>query len=199
MLNFLKNKHLLTEEKVELFDKEKEYIDLNILKEILIKDKLQGNIILYGLIDDDKNRILDFIRNRCFNKSLKTLEHYINEDVLYNENELRKHEIIFGKTKDGMSGKSNQTEIKCQSDMNKLLKINNEGYNAICYMHIYNKIDVYKKLESWGCVKLDINYLIDVSFIKNKQRITIYNLIKNEIYTLFENKIYDCYVYEKKD
>lgn len=168
------------------------------MKEILIKDKLQGNIILYGLIDDDKNRILDFIRNRCFNKSLKTLEHYMNEDVLYNENELRKHEIIFGKTKEGMSGKSNQTEIRCQSDMNKLLKINNEGYNVICHVHACNKVDIYKKIELWECMKLNINYLIDVSFIENKQKITIYNLIKNKIYTLFENKIYEPYVYEQK-
>lgn len=66
MLKILKNKHLLTEEKVQLFDKEKEYFDLNILKEILIKDKLQGNIILYGIIDGDKNKIYTLFENKIY-------------------------------------------------------------------------------------------------------------------------------------
>lgn len=168
--------------------KKRNYIDLNLLNTFM-KNKLQGNIIVYGRMNTGKTTIVNYIHNKLSLKKLETLEYHIDEDIINNEGDLRKHEIYFGKTKYGMSAEPDQKEIRCQSHMDKLLKINNKGYNVVCDLHAADEEDVYQRLDCWGNKNLKIHYLIGVSFVEDKQQIIVHDLVQNKFYKLFDNKI----------
>lgn len=169
-------------------NKKRSYIDLNLLKKLL-KDTLKGNVIVYGPTNTGKTTIVDYICNKLIFKKIETLEYHIDEDISNNESDLRKHEIYFGKTKYGMSAEPDQKEIRCQSHMDKLLKINNKGYNVVCDLHAADEEDVYQRLDCWGNKNLKIHYLIGVSFVEDKQQIIVHDLVQNKFYKLFDNKI----------
>ena len=169
-------------------NEKRSFIDLNLLKKPL-KDTLQGNVIVYGPTNTGKTTIVNYICNKLIFKKLETLEYHIDEDIINNEGDLRKHEIYFGKTKYGMSAEPDQKEIRCQSHMDKLLKINNKGYNVVCDLHAADEEDVYQRLDCWGNKNLKIHYLIGVSFVEDKQQIIVHDLVQNKFYKLFDNKI----------
>lgn len=169
-------------------NEKRSYIDLNLLKKPL-KDTLKGNVIVYGPTNTGKTTIVDYICNKLIFKKIETLEYHIDEDISNNESDLRKHEIYFGKTRYGMSAEPDQKEIRCQSHMDKLLKINNKGYNVVCDIHAADEEDVYQRLNYWGNKNLKIHYIIGVSFVEDKQQIIVHDLIQNKFYKLFDNKI----------
>lgn len=184
----ISNSSVNTKDWFQLLNEKRSYIDLNLLKKS-IKSTLQGNVIVYGPMNTGKTTIVDYIYNELSFKKLETLEYHIDEDVINNEGDLRKHEIYFGKTKYGMSTEPDQKEIRCQSHMDKLLKINNEGYNVVCDIHAADEEDVYQRLDYWGNKNLKIHYLIGVSFVEDKQQIIVHDLVQNKFYKLLDNKI----------
>lgn len=161
----------------------------NLEKILSTKLNLKGNIIIYGKTNTGKTTLVDFICNKMKHSKLKNLEYYIEEDINFEKSDLGKHEIYFGKTKYGMSAEPDQKEIRCQSHMDKLLKINNEGYNVVCDLHAADEEDVYQRLDYWGNKNLKIHYLIGVSFVEDKQQIIVHDLVQNKFYKLFDNKI----------
>lgn len=184
----ISNNNVSIKDWFQSLNKKRSYIDLNLLKKLL-KDTLKGNVIVYGPTNTGKTTIVDYICNKLIFKKIETLEYHIDEDIINNEGDLRKHEIYFGKTKYGMSAEPDQKEIRCQSHMDKLLKINNKGYNVVCDLHAADEEDVYQRLDCWGNKNLKIHYLIGVSFVEDKQQIIVHDLVQNKFYKLFDNKI----------
>lgn len=161
----------------------------NLERILSTKLNLKGNIIIYGKANTGKTTLVDFIYDKMKYSKLKTLEYYIEEDIFYTESNLKSHSMYFGKTKYGMSAEPDQKEIRCQNHMDKLLKINNEGYNVVCDLHSADEEDVYQRLDYWGNKNLKIHYLIGVSFVEDKQQIIIHDLVQNKFYKLFDDKI----------
>lgn len=184
----ISNSNVSIKDWFQSLNEKRSYIDLNLLKKPL-KDTLKGNVIVYGPTNTGKTTIVNYICNKLIFKKLETLEYHIDEDIINNEGDLRKHEIYFGKTKYGMSAEPDQKEIRCQSHMDKLLKINNKGYNVVCDLHAADEEDVYQRLDCWGNKNLKIHYLIGVSFVEDKQQIIVHDLVQNKFYKLFDNKI----------
>jgi len=184
----ISNSNVSIKDWFQSLNEKRSFIDLNLLKKPL-KDTLQGNVIVYGPTNTGKTTIVNYICNKLIFKKLETLEYHIDEDIINNEGDLRKHEIYFGKTKYGMSAEPDQKEIRCQSHMDKLLKINNKGYNVVCDLHAADEEDVYQRLDCWGNKNLKIHYLIGVSFVEDKQQIIVHDLVQNKFYKLFDNKI----------
>ena len=184
----ISNSNVSIKDWFQSLNEKRSYIDLNLLKKPL-KDTLKGNVIVYGPTNTGKTTIVDYICNKLIFKKIETLEYHIDEDISNNESDLRKHEIYFGKTKYGMSAEPDQKEIRCQSHMDKLLKINNKGYNVVCDLHAADEEDVYQRLDCWGNKNLKIHYLIGVSFVEDKQQIIVHDLVQNKFYKLFDNKI----------
>ena len=184
----ISNSNVSIKDWFQSLNEKRSYIDLNLLKKPL-KDTLKGNVIVYGPTNTGKTTIVDYICNKLIFKKIETLEYHIDEDISNNESDLRKHEIYFGKTRYGMSAEPNQKEIRCQSHMDKLLKINNKGYNVVCDLHAADEEDVYQRLDCWGNKNLKIHYLIGVSFVEDKQQIIVHDLVQNKFYKLFDNKI----------
>ena len=184
----ISNSNVSIKDWFQSLNKKRSYIDLNLLKKLL-KDTLKGNVIVYGPTNTGKTTIVDYICNKLIFKKIETLEYHIDEDISNNESDLRKHEIYFGKTKYGMSAEPDQKEIRRQSHMDKLLKINNKGYNVVCDLHAADEEDVYQRLDCWGNKNLKIHYLIGVSFVEDKQQIIVHDLVQNKFYKLFDNKI----------
>lgn len=184
----ISNSNVSIKDWFQSLNEKRSYIDLNLLKKPL-KDTLKGNVIVYGPTNTGKTTIVDYICNKLILKKIETLEYHIDEDISNNESDLRKHEIYFGKTRYGMSAEPDQKEIRCQSHMDKLLKINNKGYNVVCDIHAADEEDVYQRLDCWGNKNLKIHYLIGVSFVEDKQQIIVHDLVQNKFYKLFDNKI----------
>jgi len=184
----ISNSNVSIKDWFQSLNEKRSYIDLNLLKKPL-KDTLKGNVIVYGPTNTGKTTIVDYICNKLIFKKIETLEYHIDEDISNNESDLRKHEIYFGKTRYGMSAEPDQKEIRCQSHMDKLLKINNKGYNVVCDIHAADEEDVYQRLDCWGNKNLKIHYLIGVSFVEDKQQIIVHDLVQNKFYKLFDNKI----------
>lgn len=184
----ISNSNVSIKDWFQSLNEKRSYIDLNLLKKPL-KDTLKGNVIVYGTTNTGKTTIVDYICNKLIFKKIETLEYHIDEDISNNESDLRKHEIYFGKTRYGMSAEPDQKEIRCQSHMDKLLKINNKGYNVVCDIHAADEEDVYQRLDCWGNKNLKIHYLIGVSFVEDKQQIIVHDLVQNKFYKLFDNKI----------
>lgn len=184
----ISNSNVSIKDWFQSLNEKRSYIDLNLLKKPL-KDTLKGNVIVYGPTNTGKTTIVDYICNKLIFKKIETLEYHIDEDISNNESDLRKHEIYFGKTIYGMSAEPDQKEIRCQSHMDKLLKINNKGYNVVCDLHAADEEDVYQRLDCWGNKNLKIHYLIGVSFVEDKQQIIVHDLVQNKFYKLFDNKI----------
>lgn len=184
----ISNSNVSIKDWFQSLNEKRSYIDLNLLKKPL-KDTLKGNVIVYGPTNTGKTTIVDYICNKLIFKKIETLEYHIDEDISNNESDLRKHEIYFGKTRYGMSAEPDQKEIRCQSHMDKLLKINNKGYNVVCDLHAADEEDVYQRLDCWGNKNLKIHYLIGVSFVEDKQQIIVHDLVQNKFYKLFDNKI----------
>lgn len=176
----------------------REYVNLNkIIESGIFNKDIKGNIIVYGATGVGKKTLMDKL-----SKEIKINE---KNNSFFSNDDIRKHSLSWGKTKDGMSMPKSSTkfltiedpiehllkndELRTKKDLDNLISLNKSGYNLLVRIHANSEKNAYKRLKYLGGDDINFHYTIGIKFINNNQIIEIHDIMKNIAYVFYNNEI----------